>query len=109
LKKTLGEIFTEDIKKEFNDIKNDATIGLVRIFVVLATVPFGWIIFISLHCFLWSTSYTFYQNLVITFDSLIIAVIIGLGLVYKVSGLANISRHTRTLISKLTEKVKSYY
>jgi hypothetical protein len=109
LKKTLDEIFTEDIKKEFNDIKNDATIRLVQILAVLVTVPFGWIVFISLHSFLWSTSYTFYQNLVITFDSLIIAVIIGLGLVYKVSGLANISRHTRTLISKLTEKVKSYY
>ena len=105
----MDEIFTEDIKKDFNDIKNDTTISLVRIFAVLVTVPFGWTVFISLHCFLWSTSYTFYQNLVITFDSLVITVIIGLGSAYKVSRVANISKHTRTLISKLAEKVKSYY
>jgi uncharacterized protein YqhQ len=109
LKKTWDKIFTEDNKKDFSDIKNDATTSLARIFAVLVTVPFGWIVFISLHCFLWSTSYTFYQNLVITFDSLVIAVIIGLGMAYKVSGVTNIARHTRTLISKLIEKVKSYY
>jgi hypothetical protein len=109
LKKSLNEFFTEDIKEDFNDIRNDATKGLYRSFGVLVAVPFGWIVFLSMHCFLWSTGFTFYQNLVITFDSLIIAIIVALGLVYKVSGLGNISKRTRALISKLTEKVKNNY
>lgn len=104
LKKILNGFFTEDMKKDFNDIKDDATKGLYRSFAVLFIVAFGWIVFLSLHCFFWSTSYTFYQNLVITFDSLIIAVLIALGLVYKVSGLGNIYKNTRALISKLTKK-----
>lgn len=104
LKKSLQEFFTEDMKENFNEIKNDATKGLYRIFAVLVIVTFGWIVFISLHCFLWSTGFTFYQNLVITFDSLVIAVFFALGLVYKVSGLGNVCKNTRTLISKLTGK-----
>lgn len=109
LKKSLNEFFTEGIKEDFNDLRNDATKGLYRSFVVLFAVPFGWIVFLSIHCFLWSTGFTFYQNLVITFDSLIIAVIVALGLIYKVSGLGNISKRIRALISKLTDNVKNNY
>ena len=109
LKKSLNEFFTDDVKKNFNDIRNDATKGLYRSFAVLVAVPFGWIVFLSIHCFFWSTDFTFYQNLVITFDSLIIAVIVALGLIYKVSGLGNISKRIRALFSKLTEKVKNNY
>ncbi|MEJ2281428.1 MAG: hypothetical protein P8X97_05910 [Candidatus Bathyarchaeota archaeon] len=109
LKKSLNEFFTDDIKENFNDIRKDATKGLYRSFAVLVAVPFGWIIFLSIHCFFWSTAFTFYQNLVITFDSLIIAVIVALGLIYKVSGIWNISKRIRALISKLTEKVKNNY
>lgn len=105
LKKPLEEFFTEDVKEDFNEIKNDATKRLYRVFAVLAIVAFGWIVFISLHCFLWSTDFTFYQNLVITFDSLIIALIFALGLVYKASGLGNVYNNTRALISKLTKKL----
>jgi hypothetical protein len=107
LKKSLNEFFTDDIKENFNDIRKDATKGLYRSFAVLVAVPFGWIVFLSMHCFLWSRGFTFYQNLVITFDSLIIAIIVALGLVYKVSGLGDISKRIRALISKLTEKVKN--
>ena len=109
LKKSLNEFFTKDIKEDFNSIRNDATTGLYRSFAVLVAVPFGWIVFLSIHCFLWSTGFTFYQNLVITFDSLIIAVIVALGLIYKVSGLGSISKRIRALISKLTDKVKNNY
>lgn len=109
LKKSLNEFFTEGIKEDFNGLRNDATKGLYRSFVVLFAVPFGWIVFLSIHCFLWSTGFTFYQNLVITFDSLIIAVIVALGLIYKVSGLGNISKRIRALISKLTDNVKNNY
>ncbi|UCC57948.1 MAG: hypothetical protein JSW14_06195 [Candidatus Bathyarchaeum sp.] len=100
MKKMMKEFFTDNMKKDFEDIKDDATKGLKRSFAVLFIVAFGWIIFVSLHCFLWSTSYTFYQNLVITFDSLIVAVLIGISLIYKVSGLGNISKK----LSKLTKR-----
>jgi hypothetical protein len=109
LKKSLNEFFTEGTKKDFNDLRNDATKGFYRSLAVLVAVPFGWIVFLSIHCFLWSTGFTFYQNLVITFDSLIIAVIVALGLIYKVSGLGSISKRIRVLISKLTDKVKNNY
>lgn len=98
--KMMKGFFTDDMKKDFEGIKDSATRGLKRIFAVLFIVAFGWIIFISLHSFLWSTSYTFFQNLVITFDSLIVAILIGIGLIYKVSGLGNISKK----FSKLTER-----
>jgi hypothetical protein len=81
-------------------MKEDATKGIKRSFAVLFGVAFGWIIFVSVHSFLWSTSYTFYQNLVITFDALIIAVLVGAGLIYKVSGVGNMSKK----FSKITDK-----
>jgi hypothetical protein len=109
LKKSLNEFFTEGTKKDFNDLRNDATKGFYRSLAVLVAVPFGWIVFLSIHCFLWSTGFTFYQNLVITFDSLIIAVSVAFGLIYKVSGLGSISKRIRALISKLTDKVKNNY
>ena len=104
MKNMMKGFLTDDVKKDFEGIKDDATKGLYRSFAVLFIVAFGWIVFISLHCFFWSTSYTFYQNLVITFDSLIIAALIAVGLVYQVSGLGSIYKNTRTLISKLTKK-----
>lgn len=100
MKNMMKGFFTDDMKKDFEGMKEDATKGLKRSFAVLGIVAFGWIIFVSLHSFLWSTSYTFYQNIVITFDSLIVAVLMGIGLIYKVSGLANIIKK----LSKLTER-----
>ena len=93
--------FTDDMKNDFKGMKDDATKGLKRSGAVLAIVAFGWIIFVSVHSFLWSASYTFYQNLVITFDSLVVAVLVAIGLVYKVSGLGKISEK----FSKMTEKL----
>jgi hypothetical protein len=100
MKKMMKGFFNDDMKKDFKGMKDDATKGLKRSGGVLVAVAFGWIIFISLHSFLWSTSYTFYQNLVITFDSLIVAVLVGVGLIYKVSGLGDISKK----FSKMTDK-----
>ena len=45
LKKPLKEYFTEDMKEDFNKIKNNTARGLYRIFAVLATIAFGWIVF----------------------------------------------------------------
>ncbi|MFC1486408.1 hypothetical protein ACFLRN_01800 [Thermoproteota archaeon] len=100
MKNMMKGFFTDDMKKDFNDMKDDATKGLKRSFAVLFIIAFGWIIFLSLHSFLWSTNFTFYQNLVITFDSIIVAVLIGIGLIFKVSGLGNITKK----FSKLTER-----
>lgn len=104
MKKMMQGFFTDDMKKDFTGMKDDATKGLKRSGGVLVAVSFGWILFISLHSFLWSTSYTFYQNLVITFDSLIVAVLVALGLVYKVSGLSNISKKFSKMTDKFTKK-----
>lgn len=104
MRKMMQGFFNDDMKKDFKGMKDDATQGLKRSGAVLVTVAFGWIIFISLHSFLWSTSYTFYQNLVITFDSLIVAVLVALGLVYKVSGLGNISKKFSKMTDKFTKK-----
>ena len=100
MKDMMKNILTDDVKKDFEGIKDDATKGLKRSFIALFIVAFGWIIFVSLHSFLWSTSFTFFQNLVITFDSLIVAVLIGIGLIYKVSGLGNLTKK----FTKLTER-----
>ena len=70
---------------------------------VLFIVIVGWIVFISLHSFLWSTSFTFYQNLVITFDSLLVAAAIGLGLVYKISGLGEMMKKFKGMADKFTQ------
>lgn len=104
MKKMMQGFFTDDMKKDFTGMKKDATKGLKRSGAVLGAVAFGWVIFISLHSFLWSTSYTFYQNLVITFDSLIVALLAALGLVYKVSGLGNISKKFSEITNKFTKK-----
>ena len=100
MKKMMKGFFTSDMKENFKGMKEDATKGLKRTLAVLAIVTFGWIIFISMHSFLWSNSYTFYQNLVITFDSIVVAVLVAVGLIYKVSGLGKISEK----FSKMTEK-----
>jgi hypothetical protein len=100
MKKMMQGFFTDDMKEDFKGMKEDATKGIKRSFAVLFGVAFGWIIFVSVHSFLWSTSYTFYQNLVITFDALIIAVLVGAGLIYKVSGVGNMSKK----FSKITDK-----
>jgi hypothetical protein len=71
--------------------------------MVLFIVIIGWIFFISLHSFLWSTSFTFYQNLVITFDSLLIAAVVGLGLVYKISGLGEMMKNFKDMAGKFTK------
>ncbi len=107
-KKAFDGFVTEDLKKDFNEIKKDATRGFYRSFAALAAVAFGWIVFITLHCFLWSTGFTFYHNLVITFDSIVIAVLFAVGLVYQVSGLRKVYKKARGLISRLTEKMKSH-
>ncbi len=99
--------FTEDIKNEFKDMKYQASKGFKRSFATLFAVAFGWIIFISLHSFLWSTSYTFYQNLVITFDSLIIAIIVGVALIYKVSGIGKMSKKFSNITEKFGKKEES--
>ncbi len=106
-KKAFDGFVTGDMKKDFNEIKKDATRGFYRSFAALAAVAFGWIVFITLHCFLWSTSFTFYQNVVITFDS-IVAVLIALGLVYEVSGLRKVYKKARGLISRSSEKMKDH-
>ena len=98
--KMMKGFFTEEMKNDFKGMKDEATKGIKRSFGTLIGVAFAWIIFVSLHSFLWSTSYTFYQNLVITFDSLIVAILIGIGLIYKVSGIGNISKK----FSKFTER-----
>jgi hypothetical protein len=104
MKKMMQGFFNDDMKKDFKGMKEDATKGLKRSGAVLVAVAFGWIVFISLHSFLWSTSYTFYQNLVITFDSLIVAVLVGIGLIYKVSGLGNMSKKFSKMTEKFTKK-----
>jgi hypothetical protein len=104
MKKMMQGFFTDDMKKDFKGMKDDATKGFKRSGAVLVIVAFSWIIFISVHSFLWSTSYTFYQNLVITFDSLIVAVLVAMGLIYKVSGLGNMSKKFSKMTEKFTKK-----
>lgn len=96
--------FTDDIKDELKDVKDELTKGVKRAFAVLLIVAVGWIIFVSLHSFLWSTSYTFYQNIVITFDSIIIAIVIGIALIYKVSGMGKITKKLSSMTKKFISK-----
>ncbi len=107
-RKTFDGFVTEDMKEDYNKLKKNATRALYRTLAVLIIVPFGWIVFLTLHCFLWSANFTFYQNLVITFDSIIITVFIAVGLIYGVSGLRKVYKNARGLISKLTQKMKSH-
>lgn len=100
----MKEFFTEDMKKEFKDMKDEVSKGFKRSFAALFAVAFAWVVFISLHSFLWSTSYTFYQNLVITFDSILLAIIIGIALVYKVSGIGKMTKKFSTLAEKFGKK-----
>lgn len=107
-KKFFEDIYTEDMKEEVNEIKKDTTKTLYRTLAVLLIVPFLWLVFLSVYCFLWSTSFTFYQNLVITFDSIVIALMLTVGLAYAVSvgGLRKVYKKARGLTSKLNEKIK---
>lgn len=107
MKKMMEGFFTEDMKNEFKGMKDEASKGLKRSFAVLFGVSFGWIVFVSLHSFLWSTSYTFYQNIVITFDALIIAIIIGMALIYKVSGVGKMMKKFSGITEKLSKKDES--
>jgi hypothetical protein len=67
-------------------------------------VGVGWILFISVFAFLYSTSYTFFQNLIVTFDSLIVATLIGLALIYKMSGIGNIMEKFQGIKDNSTQK-----
>ena len=84
-------------------IKDDVVNGLKRSIMVVFLVIVAWIVFISIHSFFWSTSFTFYQNLVITFDSLLVASAIGLGLVYKISGLGEMMKKFKGMADKFTK------
>ena len=84
-------------------MKDDVTKGLKSSMMALIIVIVGWIVFISIHSFLWSTSFTFYQNLVITFDSLLVATAIGLGLIYKISGLGEMMKKFKGMTNKFTK------
>lgn len=47
--------------------------------VITFLVAFGWLIFILLHALFWSTDFTFFQNIVITVVSLLMAgLLVGL-------------------------------
>ena len=84
-------------------MKDDVMKGLKRSLMALLIVIVGWLIFISIHSFFWSTSFTFYQNLVITFDSLLVAVVIGIGLIYKISGLGKMMKNFKGMAEKFTK------
>ena len=84
-------------------MKDDVMKGLKRSLVVVILVIIGWIVFISIHSFFWSTSFSFYQNLVITFDSLLVAGAIGLGIVYKISGLGEMMKNFKSMADKFTK------
>lgn len=84
-------------------MKDDVMKGLKRSIMVLLLVLIGCIVFVSLHSFLWSTSFTFYQNLVITFDALLVAMVIGLVLVYKISGLGEMIKKFKGMADKFTK------
>jgi len=81
--------------------------GIKRSLTVLILVGIGWIVFVSVYAFLWSTNYTFYQNLVVTFDALVVALVIGLALIYKVSGIGDIMKKFSGMAEKFTQKEKS--
>jgi hypothetical protein len=84
-------------------MKDDVMKGLKRSMMVVFLVIVAWIVFISIHSFSWSTSFTFYQNLVITFDSLLVAGAIGLGIVYKISGLDEMMKKFKGMADKFTK------
>jgi len=84
-------------------MKDDLMKRLKRSIIVLLLVLIGYIVSISLYSFLWSTSFTFYQNLVITFDALLIAMIIGLVLIYKISGLGEMIKKFKGMTAKFTK------
>lgn len=84
-------------------MKDDVMKGLKRSGMALIIVVVCWVVFISLHSFFWSTSFTFYQNLVITFDSLLVATFIGIGLIYKISGLGKMMKNFKGMAEKFTK------
>jgi hypothetical protein len=84
-------------------MKDDVMKRLKRSIIVLLLVLIGYIVFISLHSFVWSTNFTFYQNLVITFDALLIAMVIGLVLIYKISGLGEMIKKFKGMTDKFTK------
>jgi len=77
--------------------------GLKRTMMVLLLAVVGWIVFVSLHSFLWSTSFTFYQNIIITFDALLVASVIALLIIYKVSGLGEIMKKFKGMAGKFAD------
>jgi hypothetical protein len=74
--------------------------GLKRSIMVLLLAVIGWIVFVSLHSFLWSTGFTFYQNIIITFDALLVALVIALLIIYKVSGLGEMMKKFKGMAGK---------
>ena len=71
--------------------------------MVLLLAVVGWIVFVSLHSFLWSTSFTFYQNIIITFDALLVASVIALLIIYKVSGLGEMMKKFKGMAGKFAD------
>jgi hypothetical protein len=84
-------------------MKDDVMKGIKHSLIVIVLITVGWIMFISIYSFLWSTSFTFYQNIVITFDSLLLATIIGLAVIYKISGLGEMMKNFKGLANKFTK------
>ena len=87
-----------------DDMKEELRKGIKRSLAVLILNGIGLLIFVSAYAFYWSTNCTFYQNLVVTFDALVIALVIGLALIYKVSGIGDIMKKFSGVAEKFTEK-----
>jgi hypothetical protein len=104
-KKTIGSRKMQDMMKGVfrEGMKDDVMKGLKRFMMALLIVIIGWIIFISIHSFFWSTSFTFYQNLVITFDSILVAAVIGICLIYKISGLGKMMKNFKGMADNFTQ------
>jgi predicted membrane channel-forming protein YqfA (hemolysin III family) len=54
--------------------------------VITFLIVFGWLIFILLHALFWSTDFTFFQNMIITVVSLLMAGLF-IGLIWVVWGM----------------------
>jgi hypothetical protein len=84
-------------------MKDDMMKGVKRSMIVLLLAVVCWIVFVTAHSFLWSTSFTFYQNLVITCDALLIAMVIGLLIIYRISGLGEMIKKFKSPADETTQ------
>ena len=89
-----------------DDMKEGLKKGIKRVLAVSILTGIGAIVFVTVYAFLWSSNYTFYQNLVVTFDALVVALVIGLALIYKVSGIGEIMKKFSGMAEKLAQKEK---